>query len=235
MSDPAPISIHIPPDLRDLTVPLQTWLQTHPNYDRLVVGALIFAHKPFDNRARILLVQRSANERAFPQAWEVPGGSAEGSDPTILHSVAREVFEETGLRLTRFVRQVGEGAEFVTPGRGRNGRSRRWMKLSFEVEVAEIPACLLGREAFRAGDDVPAQNNTPALEDIPVVLDPKEHQCYEWATGEDVDESFEDEGKYTFISADQRDIILDGFSLHKADREWLAREIESIKKAMGTA
>lgn len=59
----------------------------------------------------------------------MPGGSVDATDPTILHGLAREVFEETGLRFTTFVCQVGKGIEFMT------GPRRRWMKLSFEIEV----------------------------------------------------------------------------------------------------
>ena len=49
--------------------------------------------------------------------------------PQILHGLARELFEETGLKLTKILRAVGEGIEFKT------GDRRLWMKLSFEIEV----------------------------------------------------------------------------------------------------
>ncbi|KAH0543457.1 hypothetical protein FGG08_002222 [Glutinoglossum americanum] len=227
MSNPVPISIHIPPDLQPLAVPLRTWLREHPNYDRLAIGALIFA---YDAEPRILLVQRAAAERAFPGCWEIPGGSVEASDPTILHSVAREVFEETGLRLTRFVRQVGDGTEFVT--RGGSGGSRRWLKLDFEIEAAEMPVGMQAKAFFDTSNDT---DTSSGLEDIPIILDPEEHQFYGWATETDVDKSFEDEGKYTFISPDQRHVMLDGFGLHKADRERVKRDFERVRKLMENA
>ena len=137
-----PISIHISPALKHLAVPLKYFLKNHPEYACLAVGAFIFwpAHhvttpSSESNSSRLLLVQRAASETAFPDRWEVPGGSSEHSDPTILHSIAREVFEETGLRLTRVVQQVGNGVKFTT---GRNDKSQQWLKLSFEIEVAEI-------------------------------------------------------------------------------------------------
>ena len=55
--------------------------------------------------------------------------SVDTNDPTILHGLAREVFEETGLKLTRFVRGVGEGIKFTT------GQRTLWMKSTFEIEV----------------------------------------------------------------------------------------------------
>jgi 8-oxo-dGTP pyrophosphatase MutT (NUDIX family) len=69
-------------------------------------------------------------ERSFPNLWEVPGGSPELSDPTILHSVAREAFEETGLRLTKFVRQIGDGVEFNT---GPKKRERSGSSLALKL------------------------------------------------------------------------------------------------------
>lgn len=141
-ADPEPISIHISPALRHLAIPLKDFLHNHPQYACLAVGAFVFApahyvtsSSPEPTSSRLLLVQRAASEKAFPNLWEVPGGSSEHSDPTILHSVAREVFEETGLHLTRLVRQIGRGVEFSV---GRSGGPERWLKLSFEIEVTEI-------------------------------------------------------------------------------------------------
>ena len=142
--NPEPISIHISPTLKHLTIPLKEFLHNHPQYACLAVGAFIFApaHQVTSSSpettssvSRLLIVQRAASEKSFPTLWEVPGGSSEHSDPTILHSVAREVFEETGLHLTRLVRQIGKGVEFSV---GRSGGPERWLKLSFEVEVTEI-------------------------------------------------------------------------------------------------
>lgn len=57
------------------------------------------------------------------------------SDPTILHSLARSTFEETGLRLAGFYRQIGSVAEFVT-GYGASGK--RCCTLYFEIEVTQV-------------------------------------------------------------------------------------------------
>ena len=132
-----PIQIRIAPSLSYLADPLITYLHTNPSYDNLVVGACIFApenRRPNGDPPRLLLVQRAAAECGFPNLWEVPGGSAEATDPTIFHSIAREVFEETGLKLTRIVGAVGDGCEFTTGG------NRKWKKLTFEIEVQEDSA-----------------------------------------------------------------------------------------------
>ncbi|KAL8937088.1 MAG: hypothetical protein Q9216_004603 [Gyalolechia sp. 2 TL-2023] len=183
-----PISIHIPHTLRCYTIPLHAFLARNPRYHRVVCSALIFAPPTASHshsspqESRLLLVKRSATERAFPNLWEIPGGSVDAEDPTILHSLAREVFEETGLRLTRVVRQAGEGIEWTD---NKNEKERKWLKLTFEIEVAEIePSITTVNEGDARG----------YLESIPVQLDPEEHQEYAWATEKEIREFF-DEGK----------------------------------------
>lgn len=66
---------------------------------------------------RILLVQRSSHETLYPDEWEIPGGKAEyGVDQTILETVAREVREETGLRVVEVLRDF-EGFEYGSEDR----------------------------------------------------------------------------------------------------------------------
>ncbi|KAL8932443.1 MAG: hypothetical protein Q9211_006309 [Gyalolechia sp. 1 TL-2023] len=184
-----PISIHIPHTLRCYTIPLHSFLARNPNYHRVVCSALIFApptashaHSSSAQDCRLLLVKRSAAEVAFPNLWEIPGGSVDQEDPTILHSLAREVFEETGLRLTRVVRQAGQGIEWTE---NKNGKECKWLKLTFEIEVAEIGSSTI---------PVDEGNVEKYLESIPVELDPEEHQEYAWATEKEIRESL-DEGK----------------------------------------
>lgn len=123
-----PIQIHMPASVSHLAIPLSEYLRTNPAFDRVAVGACIFNHHVSgESSPCLLLLQRASTERAFPNLWEVPGGSAEATDPTLLHSVAREVFEETGLKLTKVVRSVGTGLQFTTG-------DYKWNKLSFEIE-----------------------------------------------------------------------------------------------------
>jgi len=151
-----------------------------------------------------LLVQRAATERGFPNLWEIPGGSAEEDDPTILHSVAREVFEETGLRLTRFVRAVGDGIQFTT------GRQKTWMKLTFEIEVQEdLCRAVNGTAGGQCLSDAASTLIYEGLGDGLVKLDPAEHQAFKWVT--------EDElklwGPGKIVTEEQRQMMLQAFEV----------------------
>lgn len=206
MSELKPISIHIPPDLKALIVPLKKFLdgnQGRPKYDHLVVGACIFAPPTPDHpNPRILLVQRAATERAFPNLWEVPGGSAEYSDPSILHSVARETFEETGLRLTRVVRQVGDGIVFTARG------NKNWIKLLFEIEVAELHGVSIAEAAER-----------DFSEPVPITLDPEEHQKYAWVAEDELKHCTVTSGPYPPTTEAQLQGVLLAFALRDERRE----------------
>ncbi|KAL9639229.1 MAG: hypothetical protein Q9164_001051 [Protoblastenia rupestris] len=219
---PTPIQIHIPPTLQKHAIPLTSFLQTNPQYTNLAVGAFIF-HPPLSalfpssptssatstttphEQPRLLILQRAASESAFPNLWEVPGGSSEVTDPTILHSVARETFEETGLRLTRFVREVGERVEF---GSGR----KRWVKLGFEIDFAEMGVCGGGGgdddEEILPGSGVRLISN----EGIGISLDPDEHQDYRWATEEEIRAMAGE-----MVTQEQFEIMMKAFVLRKAD------------------
>ena len=87
----------------------------------------------------------------------------------------------------RFVREVGKGVDLVM------GRTR-WLKLSLEIEVVEMQ----GRKAEAAVDDVGIR------------LDPEEHQDYKWVTEQEVREDL-----YPITTAEQKEVMLEGFGLRK--------------------
>jgi 8-oxo-dGTP pyrophosphatase MutT (NUDIX family) len=231
-----PISIHIPPQLCHLAVPLDKFLESNPKYNGLAVGAFIFlsAQRHGLPEPRLLLIQRAASEKGFPNLWEVPGGASEPHDPTVLHSVAREVFEETGLRLTRFVRQLGDGVQFMT---GPKSHPKLWIKLSFEIRVAEIDYPSFAPEigtSTTSGREPVQTSGVEVNKSIPVCLDPNEHQAHMWVTeGEllergdtflknDESENSKDattttceEGSLKLVSDDQMKLTLDAFALQK--------------------
>jgi 8-oxo-dGTP pyrophosphatase MutT (NUDIX family) len=219
-----PISIHIPASLSRYATPLSQFKSEHPKYDVLIVGACIFARSGPSKTAnnvisepartenlttsgdqssknnspepRLLIIQRSLLEFAMPTKWEVPGGGVDDTDPTILHGLAREVFEEAGLHLTRVVDLVA-----IDEFGGRRGQYCKW---TFEIEVAEIPS--------RFPQD-PSSMETGGrqldLKEIPVVLDPREHQAYRWVTKDEVE-------NYAMTTIDQKNMIYKSFDVHNS-------------------
>ncbi len=183
---PTPIQIRISPTLSSFNVPLATFKASKPGYSNFAVGTFIFS----PSYKSLLLVQRASTERGFPDRWEIPGGSTEDDDPTILHSAAREAFEETGLHLTKLVRQIGEGVEFTT---GKGDCVKNWLKLSFEIEVMEM-----GGGSNEAGGNAQIQ------------LNPEEHQAFVWALEEDIRT-----GNYAITTPEQQTLMLKAFELAK--------------------
>lgn len=93
-----PFTLH--PSLAPFSVSLSAYLASNPTISRLLVSAAVI--QPRSIASQTLLAQRAASN-GLPLQWECPGGSIDSSDPTILHTLQRELFEETGLALTRVV------------------------------------------------------------------------------------------------------------------------------------
>lgn len=127
--------------------------------------------------------------------WEVPWGISDKlDDPTYLHTVARKTFEVTGLRVRRFLRQIGDGEEFTTSeGTG--------LRLHFEVEAAELA-------------DVGKTLECPGLGQVHVELDPDEHQEFVWATEDDIIGDI-----FPAVSPQQKEVMVRAFQLRRGDEE----------------
>ncbi|KAF2705622.1 hypothetical protein K504DRAFT_93595 [Pleomassaria siparia CBS 279.74] len=110
--------------LHEFAVSEKEFLRQNLQYNVLCTGIIVF-----NTEGKLLLVQRAAEESAFPNAWEIPGGKVDESDETLLHGAVRELQEETGLTATKIVRKVAE-FEF-----GDVKKSTRWLKQIFEMEV----------------------------------------------------------------------------------------------------
>ncbi|MCJ1434041.1 hypothetical protein MMC27_003407 [Xylographa pallens] len=231
MSSPNPIQIHIPSTLTPFAVPLTSYLTTHPSFSRLAISACIFApaHLSTPPTTRLLLLHRAHTEPSFRNLWEIPGGGVEATDPTVLHALAREVFEETGLHLTRFIRQVGPG-EVLTGGD--ESTPIRCQRLSFEIEVAEMGSVEAPLEEERDGM---AARGLSVLEDVRVVVDPAEHQGFRWVSEAEVRDATclvasgetgyfgkrragwehgQGEGEVKLVFEDQQQVMLEAFAMH---------------------
>ncbi|KAF7451209.1 hypothetical protein A1F99_029860 [Pyrenophora tritici-repentis] len=120
--------------LEEYAIPAKEFLRQHPEYHVLATGAIVF-----NQQGKLLLVQRAADERAFPNYWEIPGGKVDDTDETILHAAVRELKEEAGLEATRVVRKVTQFTfSDQVPGRP----TTTWLKLVFEMEVKQADVVL---------------------------------------------------------------------------------------------
>lgn len=120
-----------PASLADFQQPMQTYLATHPEFDGIAVGACVFSQPQPQSQSqsdlhsteepRILLVQRAPTD-SMPLLWEVPGGACDFEDESLLHAVARELREESGLgarRVEALVLVDGPGSGSASgPGSG---------------------------------------------------------------------------------------------------------------------
>jgi 8-oxo-dGTP pyrophosphatase MutT (NUDIX family) len=68
----------------------------------LAAGALVV-----DDDGRIFFQRRSAQRKLFPNAWDIVGGHLEPGE-NLGDALRREIFEETGWRLSVILGQVGE-------------------------------------------------------------------------------------------------------------------------------
>lgn len=169
----------------------------------LATGAVIFSnHHPAGEPDRVLLVQRAPHD-SMPNRWEIPGGAVDENE-TVVGGLAREVWEESGLEVRRFVACVGGGG--AGGGEGsldagavfRTTRGRFIFKLTFVVEVGDSAA---------------------------VRLDPNEHQDYVWATEEEcrakrVERSAEgrEPTELVFTTAAQEESIMRAFEIRRKSR-----------------
>jgi 8-oxo-dGTP pyrophosphatase MutT (NUDIX family) len=86
------------------------YLTRKQHFVKIVIGAAIsyLATAPESelDEPRILLLKRSADERHYPNVFEMPGGKVDSEDLPIRDALSREVKEETGLDLTHVLSQL---------------------------------------------------------------------------------------------------------------------------------
>jgi len=172
------------PSLSPFAITVEEHLAAHPEYEGIAAGALVF-----DSQNRLLIIQRASHD-SMPNRWEVPGGACDLTDETILHGIAREVFEESGLRVTNLKHQLEppyDHTVFLT-----STKKLRICKYTFETEVESTEE---------------------------VKLDPNEHQMYLWVSEEECRSHCVEKGgervEIKFTHASQEGAILEGFRMRK--------------------
>ena len=172
----------VPPHLAEYNTPLADFVATKPEFNYFVVGAYIFAKPhPLNPEFHTLLLQRAFSD-SYGGYWENPGGSVEPTDATLLDAVARELVEETGLHVSKFVDLVCVDQWLsVKPD-----RVTKVAKFSFVVEV------------YEAADEGWMDR---------VILDDQEHRAITWAMEEEVREGIEGVEELKFIDEQGRSLL----------------------------
>ncbi|KAI3333810.1 NUDIX hydrolase domain-like protein [Ustulina deusta] len=97
-------------------------------FDKLVVGAAILR-----NEAEVLLLKRRADEKHYPNVYEIPGGKVEHDDPTIQDAITREVLEESNLS----VKDVSRPLSVITYTTESGAGTRNVIQLSYVITVQD--------------------------------------------------------------------------------------------------
>lgn len=176
------------PSTSPFKVPPQTYLQNHPDakFKYIATAALVFDNAE-SATPRVLLIQRSSQD-SWPNCWEIPGGACDDEDESILHGVARELWEESGLVASYVGPSLGDGQQFFSS----SGRC-----------VGKFLFCV---EALGGGNEKAPK----------VKLNPAEHQNFVWASEEEVKAKQKGDLKLTFTSLDSYNVIVEAFEQHRS-------------------
>lgn len=195
-------------------------------FTHVAVSAAVF------HEDRLLLVQRAESD-SYPGHWELPGGSADPSDKSISESVARELFEETGLRMKRILTEILPPTTFST---GWGKRQKTWLKVNFVVEVTAEDKARVEHEVEMqgsgSGQELVRKDSVIAVDPPAIKLHDKEHQKYQWISAEEVIKNrvaMPGEGAMEFISMDSVSVMLEAFRLNKHIQK--AQAIEPLQEA----
>lgn len=206
--------------LAGLNMSKAAYLAANPHITRLMAAAMVFRPSPSPSSSssspQTLLLRRAASD-SYPLRWEIPGGSVDAADATVLAGVARELFEETGLTAAHMAAPILLSPEEALPERVRAGLG---------IQPAEEELGVNGdglAVTFRETGRVWAK---PAVLVVvedggEVVLRDEEHAEAAWVTEEDVRRAEVpgreggERRKMDFVSDGVRRSILDGFRVYK--------------------
>lgn len=200
-------SFEISPHLARYNVPIAEFFASMQEYTQFIVGAYIFSSgrhpsyygiEPSTVPAtaitvsegadgfppRVLLLRRSLSSN-YGGYWEGPGGSCEQTDATMLSALVREVFEESGLQVSKILDLVA--IEDWECGKTVEGKTKRAVKIFFLADV------------YKGNQQLHQQHHGELGWEHKVKIAPREHEQFQWATEEEVREGTEkEEGRFRF-------------------------------------
>ncbi|KAI4199528.1 MAG: hypothetical protein LQ346_002542 [Caloplaca aetnensis] len=194
-----------PRDCRPFIISPREYLRQHRNLSHIHTSAAIFTHfcrpslakKPADqhyHEPRLLLLQRLADDPEAANCWELPGGPVVNQDQSILHGLAREIWQLTNLTTSWVLRQVG-GGDLLASG---------WGRFLFEVHCDEI--CELS--SYHAFSD--AGNFHDFVDNIPVRVS-RAHQGWSWVTKNGAQLMLDGKADASFVNGNEGSRALTAF------------------------
>lgn len=202
------------PAVEGLNVTREAYLASHPHIQRLMTGIVVFSTT--SSSPRVLVLRRAA-EDSYPLNWEVPGGGVDATDASLLAAAARELREETALRVSRFlapVLMVDETHPAHTVPRD--------VQLTFGVapedEDDKVDADGLAVTFMETGRVWgKATVLAEVVDEGEVACDPKEHDEWRWLSEKEALECrFEDGTGIKWTSDGVRKTVLEAFRLRTA-------------------
>ncbi|KAJ4991189.1 NUDIX domain-containing protein [Stagonosporopsis vannaccii] len=157
------------------------YLRAHPSSSLLLATSALVLHRLPASAPRILLLQRAPTD-SNPNKWEPPGGAVDDDDASILNAVARELWEETGLRAMRI------GGLVAAPQLFRRSNGEGVQRFCFAVKIEE-------------GNG----------EGVEIRLDKREHQRAVWVTEEEVKDGRAGDVEVVFVGEEVRKTVLAAF------------------------
>ena len=209
----------LPPTLTFLTNPISSYFNSNPPYNNVELGALIVTPPPEPPRILLLQGAQGVDPHAFSGFWQVPSGKPTLADTSMLHALARIVYEQTGLHIRRVAIMLGaeEGSRDWLAG------NVPWLRMFFMVEVAELaPPGLQTPEnrasdvdqPFEAGHSSSLQRSVPDAVDVRV--NPDKHRSHVWVNEEDLME-FINARLYPMEETTQYGVMLEAFAYYRQD------------------
>lgn len=176
------------------------FLAANTHIHRLIAGAIVFSPA-----THILLLRRAPTD-SFPLQWEVPGGSVDADDTSLLSAAARELWEESSLRASHVVCAVGLGERQPLP-------VNTPLEESEEMEIGGGETVCV----FREGQTTWAKTTfLMDVEDGEVGIREDEHVEWAWVSEEEViSGKFADGRALDIVSEGVRRAILEGFRIQK--------------------
>ncbi|KFH47448.1 hypothetical protein ACRE_016390 [Hapsidospora chrysogenum ATCC 11550] len=208
-----PLSYTTSPVASFLAVTKSEFLASRPRIQKLMTGAVVFRQAPPSNPTataadQVLVVRRAASD-SYPGTWEVPGGSIDETDSTVIAGAVRELWEETGLRARHVPCAVGM---LLQDGRAAEIAAKDDSRL--DDDGLTVTFVETGRVWGKSTVMVEVESTAE------VTVRPDEHSEWAWVTEEQVRDGWMDglgggKRELTFVSECVRWTLLDAFRMRK--------------------